>query len=93
MDYQPDSDDNEQSQWSLDKVHQKVTKTVFNLNENFTPQKSNKVIHAYHCSPQDHQKIGFGKTVISPKTPEQLQSNNCLKNSDIYKSKSIQASG
>lgn len=51
MDYQPDSDDNEHSQWSLDKVHQKVTKTVFNLNENFTPQKSNGGIHAYHCSP------------------------------------------
>jgi hypothetical protein len=71
-----------------------VTKTAFNLNDN-TPQKSNtgSTIHAYQGSPQDHQKIGFGKSVISPKTPEQLQSNNCLKNSDIYKSKSIQASG
>ena len=45
-------------------------------------------------SPQDHQKIGYGKQIISPNTPEQLMSNQRLEKSDqLVMSKSIHGSG
>lgn len=37
MDYQQGSDDDENSLWSLDKIHKKVFNTACNLNEHFTP--------------------------------------------------------
>jgi len=50
---------------------------------------------AMPSSPQDFQKIGFNKQVVSPKTPEQLMSNHRLEKSQtlLTQSKSINGSG
>ena len=70
MDYQPESEEPEYSQWSLDKAANCLKKSAIYMDQNKTPQKSNSGNKEYLASPQDHQKIGFGKSVISPKTPE-----------------------
>jgi len=44
--------------------------SVTEADQHHTPTKSSQVKNEFQGSPKDHQKIGFGKSIISPKTPE-----------------------
>jgi hypothetical protein len=54
MDYQPESEEPEYSQWSLDKVANCLKKSAIYMDQNKTPQKSNSGNKEYLASPQDH---------------------------------------